>query len=119
MTHDISLISLHCGLRAGEIFNLVWNDIDFENKIILIKDTKSGRNRNVIMTEDVKTMLKKRKRLSKSALVFSSRIGEKITEVSRTFDRVIAALGFNDGVTDPRHKVVFHTLRHTYARKPL
>jgi site-specific recombinase XerD len=29
--------------------------------------------------------------------------------------RVVAALGFNNGVTDPRQKVVFHTLRHTFA----
>ena len=30
-------------------------------------------------------------------------------------NRVVAALGFNNGVTDPRQKVVFHTLRHTFA----
>jgi site-specific recombinase XerD len=60
-------------------------------------------------------MLKKRKSSSKSDLVFPSRTGEKITEVSRTFDRVVVALGFNSGVTDLRHKIVFHTLRHTYA----
>ncbi|MDR2645630.1 MAG: site-specific integrase [Holosporaceae bacterium] len=115
ITHDISLLSLHCGLRAGEIFNLAWKDIDFDNGIILIKDTKSGKNRNAIMTKDVRTMLRKRECCTKSALVFSSRTGERITEVSRTFDRVTDALGFNNGVTDSRHKVVFHTLRHTYA----
>jgi len=27
----------------------------------------------------------------------------------------VAALGFNNGVTDPRQKVVFHPLRHTFA----
>ncbi|MDR1031531.1 MAG: tyrosine-type recombinase/integrase, partial [Holosporales bacterium] len=51
--NDIALISLRCGLRAGEIFKLTWNDVDFRNGTILIKDTKSGRNRNAIMTQDV------------------------------------------------------------------
>ncbi len=59
MLHNISLLSLHCGLRAGETFNLEWNDIDFTNDIILIKDTKSGRNRNAIMTKDVKSMFER------------------------------------------------------------
>ena len=28
-------------------------------------------------------------------------------------------LGFNDGVTDPRNRVVWHTLRHTFATRML
>jgi site-specific recombinase XerD len=35
--------------------------------------------------------------------------------MSDTFDRVVAALGFNEGITDRRQKVCFHTCRHTYA----
>jgi integrase len=119
-THDAALISLHCGLRAGEIFKLTWNDVDFRNESVLIKDTKSGRNRNAIMTQDVKEMLERRRGLSttcgnSSGLVFLSRTGEKITEVSDAFARAVDRLGFNTGITDRRQKVVFHTLRHTYA----
>jgi integrase len=112
---DMSLLSLHCGLRAGEIFKLNWSDVDFDNEIILIKDTKSGRNRNAIMTADVKKMLKRRKLHTKSGIVFPSRAGGRIVYVSNTFDRTITKLGFNKGVMDRRQKIVFHTLRHTYA----
>ena len=35
--------------------------------------------------------------------------------ISYTFDRVVAELGLNDGVTDKRRRVRFHTLRHTFA----
>ncbi|MDR1031889.1 MAG: site-specific integrase [Holosporales bacterium] len=114
--HDIALISLKCGLRAGEVFKLTWNDVDFRNGTILIKDTKSGRNRNAIMTKDVKEMLERRRGLS-SGLVFLSRTGEQITEVSDAFTRAVERLGFNEGITDRRQKVVFHTLRHTYASR--
>lgn len=33
----------------------------------------------------------------------------------KTFSRIVAESGLNDGVTDRIHKVVFHTLRHTFA----
>jgi site-specific recombinase XerD len=52
-----------------------------------------------------------------SGLVFISRTGEKITEVSDAFALAVKRLGFNAGVTDRREKVVFHTLRHTYASR--
>ncbi|MBK7552183.1 MAG: tyrosine-type recombinase/integrase [Syntrophaceae bacterium] len=47
--------------------------------------------------------------------VFQSKRGEKIKEVSHTFDRVVKDLKINEGIKDPRQKVVFHTLRHTFA----
>ena len=31
------------------------------------------------------------------------------------FRDTVSDLGFNEGITDRRDKVVFHTLRHTYA----
>lgn len=34
---------------------------------------------------------------------------------SDTFERTVEELGLNEGVRDRRDKVVFHTLRHTYA----
>ena len=47
--------------------------------------------------------------------MFLSKTGEEITAVSDTFTRAAERLRFNTGVTDSRQKVVFHTLRHTYA----
>ncbi|MDR0677680.1 MAG: site-specific integrase [Holosporaceae bacterium] len=114
--HDMALLSLYCGLRAGEIFSLAWNDVDFEHGILSIKDTKSGQNRSAVMTPDIKIMLEENKRTSNSkGLVFISTVGTRIDAVSKSFARAVEALGFNDGIDDHRQKVVFHTLRHTYA----
>jgi site-specific recombinase XerD len=61
-------------------------------------------------------MLEKNKRNSDSkGLVFISTVVTKIDSVSKSFSRAIETLGFNNGIDDHRQKVVFHTLRHTYA----
>jgi len=113
--HDIALLSLDSGLRAGEVFNLSWNVIDFENRLLHIRDTKNGETRVAYMTERVFLMLSTRKKASKTEYVFTDRSGGKIDSVSRSFTRVLSDIGFNKGVSDNRDKVVFHTLRHTFA----
>lgn len=35
--------------------------------------------------------------------------------MSETFWRVVDELGLNEGIDDPRHKITFHSLRHTFA----
>lgn len=122
-THDMALVSLHCGLRAGEVFALEWGDVDLERGVLTIRGTshragtktKSGKTRAAIMTAAVKTMLAGRERGEHHALVFPGRGGKKIVQISDSFNRSVKSLGFNDGVEDDRQRVVFHTLRHTYA----
>lgn len=123
--HDMALISLDCGLRAGEIFRLEWGDIDLERGVITLRGTsrrvgtgtKSGKSRPSIMTEAVKTMLAGRKRGEPTTLVFPGREGKRMTQMSDTFPRVVDTLGLNEGIVDDRQKVVFHTLRHTFASR--
>jgi len=114
--HDQALLSLHCGLRAGEIFNLRGQDIDFRNSIIRVVDPKNKAPRSAYMTQAVKEMLKGRPTDNLNDLIFSDRWhGEGIESVSRTFERAVDKLGFNKTVEDRRQKVVFHTLRHTFG----
>lgn len=47
--------------------------------------------------------------------IFPDRNGKKIIVVSRAFERTVDEIGLNKDITDNRMKVVFHTLRHTYA----
>jgi site-specific recombinase XerD len=77
--------------------------------------TKSGKTRAAIMTQAVKDMLASRNSGGHHDLVFPGRRGVKIVQISDSFNRAVTALGFNKGVEDDRQKVVFHTLRHSYA----
>lgn len=56
-THDIAMLSLYTGLLAGEIHSLNWGDVDFENNIINVVDTKNKKNRCAFMTSEVKDMM--------------------------------------------------------------
>lgn len=113
--HDIALLSLHTGARASEIFNLKGQDIDFQNGLITLRDTKNTETRYAPMTAKAREVLKARRPDNPSAHVFTDGSGRRIKEVSNAFERVIERLKFNEGVADPRQRVCFHTLRHSFA----
>lgn len=112
--YEISVFSLHMGLRAGEIFNIKGEDVNMGIKQIAIRDPKNNSDRFAHMTDEVYRILKT-KSLRNGEYVFKSTKGTKIKEVSDTFKRTVEDLGFNDEIKDTKHRVVFHTLRHTYA----
>ena len=114
-TYEISLVSLRTGARANEIFKLRWSDIDIENGRLTLWDTKNTNTRIAYMTKDVKKLFQNKIPGKSSERVFIGRGGVKIGAISNTYNLAVAALGLNKNVTDRRMKVVFHTLRHTYA----
>jgi len=113
----MALISADCGLRAGEIFNLTWADVNLNQKEFTLKDTKNKKNRFAFMTDRVFEEVSKLPNKETNQHLFPSRNGKKIEHVSRTYERAVKKLGLNQGITDRRQKVVFHTLRHTYASR--
>ncbi|MFZ2447360.1 MAG: site-specific integrase [Syntrophobacteraceae bacterium] len=122
----ITLISLHCGLRFGEIASLVWGDVDSGKNCLCVRNPKNGRTRFVFMTEEVKTALSEMEKGAWSDLVFPARKskeretglvrdGQRRRQISDTFDAAVEGLKMNEGIDDPRQRVCFHTCRHSYA----
>lgn len=112
--HDMAMISLYCGLRAGEIFNLRANDLDFRNDIITVFEAKAG-TRKAFMPETLKAMLKGRTTEAPDGFIFSQATsGDRYREVPKGY-REIADKLFNKGIKEPRQRVTFHTLRHSFA----
>ena len=122
----ITLISLHCGLRFGEIAGLTWGDVDFhcgDHGTLCIRNPKNGRTRFAYLTSQVRAELetflteldKAGVVTSKDRLVFPDRKGQRRKQMSDAFDRAVATLKLNEGIADRRQKVCFHTCRHTHA----
>jgi integrase len=109
----MAIVSLETGLRAGEIRSMRWQDIDFNARTINVRG-KGGYDRQVHLTEAVQSVLENQPR-GQSGYVFESRHGTKVREISRTFHWTVQDIGLNDGVTDRKQIVSFHTLRHTFA----
>ena len=97
------------------MFGLTWQDVDVARGLLQLRDTKSGKTRAAIMTSSVKDMFDSRERGEPSSLVFEDRRGKRIASISTTFDRVVKEIGLNEGIDDNRLRVVFHTLRHSFA----
>jgi integrase len=117
--HDITLLSLHCGLRFGEIAALTWQDVDTKKGVLTIRDAKAG-SRYAFMTDQATAIMKARqenksKKSKPSDYIFQSRKDKKLKQISLTFAKAVDALKFNEGIDDPRLQIVFHSCRHSYA----
>jgi len=111
--HDMTLLSLNCGLRFGEIAALTWQDVDLERGTLTIRDAKAG-SRYAFLTEQSKAMLEAREEGKPSDYVFTGR-KVLLDRISLTFKRTIDELKLNEGIDDPRLRVYFHSCRHSYA----
>lgn len=115
LTHDLALLSLHTGLRMGEMASLKWSHIDLDRGIIRIMDPKGGEGRAAFMTERVKTMLEAMNRRGPDDYVFTRGGDAPLKDTPREFFEVVAGLDFNNGISDHRQRVCFHTCRHSFA----
>lgn len=113
--HDMCLLSLLTGLRHKEITGIKRRDLNFEHELIYVTDAKNDQPDIVYMTIQIIELMKKYQTISSDEYIFRTKKGNRISEVSDTFSKVINNLGFNKGVTDRRYKLTFHSLRHTFA----
>ena len=105
----IVLIALTTGARQGEILNLEWNHIDFENKLAHFKETKNGRPRSIALVDSVIEELKKlyQSRQSNKALVFASRTA---------FGKIDIKKGWTEALKRAQISGLrFHDLRHNFC----
>ena len=114
-THDLTLMAAFTGARYLEIASLSWADVDLETGYVTFLNTKNGKTRTVPIPASVKEMLlsRKSKDCSPSDLVFPTNQGKIRLQVPNSFPAIADKL-FNQGVTDRRQRVCFHTLRHSY-----
>jgi len=101
------------GMRRGEIFKLQDQDCDFNQKIIMLRDPKGGRDESISMSEPVKLLLEEQmsdraKAFPGSSFIFPGKQGGKRTDSSAVKRIKIEA-------DLPKTFRIFHGLRHHMA----
>ena len=114
----VVIFALNTGLRAGEIFSLRWEQVDFEKEVILLEKstTKTKDAYRVFMNATVKELLLKLKKEQEErginhGYIFTNRYGLPYKYEDKTYRRVFVSACKKAGIKGFR----FHDLRHTFA----
>lgn len=113
-----AVLSLYAGVRFGEVATLAWGDVDLERGVLTLRDTKSGRTRPAFITQKIRTEVFERMEPGRpDDLVFPAARHRKrhTVRVGPEFRQAVEELKLNEGISDRRQRVCFHSLRHTYA----
>ncbi len=90
-----------------EVSNLKWSDLDFQNNLTVLSDTKSGKTREIPLNKAMREVLLSVPRHIKSDYVFCNQEGRPYTDIRRSFNSALKKAGIED--------FTFHDLRHTFA----
>ncbi len=101
------LLAINTGMRRGELLSLAWRNVDFQRGVIHVTNTKTGRDRDVPMNSEVRSILLELQRQNEDeAFVFRNRkTGVNLTDVKHGFNGACTDAGLDD--------FRFHDLRHT------
>lgn len=97
-------IAMHTGMRLMEVVNLVWGRIDMENRLILVDNTKSKRNRHIPINDTCLEVLKEYRKRAK-VIHLDGRLFSGFGR--RAWNCAIKDAGIQD--------FRFHDLRHSFA----
>ncbi|MGH8070664.1 MAG: tyrosine-type recombinase/integrase [Candidatus Entotheonellia bacterium] len=103
----IVLAALHTGLRRGALLALTWQDIDLQQGVIRVAQTKNGERLELPMTETLRITLQQLPRRLASDYVFPGKTGQGLVDIRKRFHRALREAGIE--------RFVFHDLRHTFA----
>jgi len=112
LLYCVVVLALSTGMRYSEIMNLTWNDVDFENKRIVLHETKNGERRAVHLAGKALGLLqdlKEQNLRSESAFVFPAR--KSLTNGPAAIRTAWSTALRKAEITDFR----FHDLRHSAA----
>lgn len=103
------LVSLHTGVRRGELLSLEWRDVDLARAMLTVRGegAKSGTTRHIPLNATALQALEDWKH--GGTLVFPAKDGRKVNNVKRAWAGVLEAAE----ITGFR----WHDLRHSFASK--
>lgn len=106
----ILLCAYLTGMRRGEIAKLRWEDVDFGDGYIFVKETKNNESRAIPIDAQLMDTLLKLQKNSKSQYVFTTHEGKHYTS-NTAWKRAWSTALRRSGIGKCR----FHGLRHTFC----
>ena len=104
--HLFVVIALNTGMRKGEILGLKWKDIDFENSLIHLEQTKNRERADVLMNAFIiETLNEYRESVKEKPQESSSVI--PVNSIKKSFKGAVVRAKIKD--------FRIHDLRHTFA----
>ena len=98
--------ALFTGLRRGELFNLTWDDVDFERGLITLREPKGGKTQTIPVSPQALAVLKSLE--VTSSFVFPGKGGQQRTDFKGPWLRIRKEAGLPENFR-------FHGLRHHFA----
>jgi integrase len=107
------ILSLHTGVRRGELFGLTWGDFDLAGERITIRgaSAKSGRTRHIPLNAEALRAISRwqDQAIDLAGLMFPGAGGKKLTNVQKSWKSALKAADINS--------FRWHDLRHTFASR--
>ncbi|WP_209008675.1 site-specific integrase [Roseibium polysiphoniae] len=91
-------LAIETAMRRGELLKLIWTNVDLDNNLALLPDTKNGHPRQVPLTTSAQTTLTQLPRCNERVLPTTD------TALRQAWDRLVDRAGISN--------LRFHDLRH-------
>ena len=99
------ILGLHTGMRHNEMLSLKWEDVNLDDKLITLKDTKNNKEETIPLNNTALDRLKNLNQISE--YVVSKDDGDRYRDIRKSWQRVIKKAGLKN--------ITPHILRHTFA----
>jgi integrase len=107
------LLEIYTGARKGEWLNAKWSELDLGRGALILPDTKSNEEQELILPPAALEVLKVVERVADNPYIIAGgKAGKPLQETRRLWARLCKAAGIVPGRKDG---LVMHDLRHSFA----
>jgi site-specific recombinase XerD len=103
-------LAINTGMRMGEQYNLTWDCVDFERRLLTLPRTKNSETRHVPLNDPAIAALRAAQSMGNGQpCLFLNRFGQPLKRPREWFDAAVRKARLSD--------FTWHCIRHTFASR--